>query len=166
MQNKLLKGLMLFVAIIYIGTAHGEQNEWKNLAVFEKGMQEKHTSFMYFENAQSALNNDWSRSEFYQSLNGKWKFIWSRKPKDCETDFYKLDYDNSNWKSINVPGDWQMQGYGVPYYVNSGYPFRKDPPNAPENYNPVGSYVKEFSLPENWQSKEVFLHFGGVNSAF
>lgn len=143
-----------------------QSKEWADPSITEVGRELPHTSFMYFPNAKSALKYKPKQSPFYKSLNGVWKFSWSRKPADRPTDFFKTNYDTSNWDGIKVPGDWQLQGYGVPYYVNIGYPFPNNFPNPPEDYNPVGSYLREFETPAKWKGKQVFLHFAGVNSAF
>ena len=109
------------------------------------------------------------------SLDGQWLFHWSRKPEERPADFYKEDYDVSQWKKISVPGNWQLQGYGTPIYVNMNYPFAKDRPNvtseppkdwtAYENRNPVGSYVTFVDVTKDMLSKNLILHFGGVHSA-
>ncbi len=109
------------------------------------------------------------------SLNGKWKFHWAKDPDNRPTDFYKTDYDVSAWDLINVPGNWQTQGYGKPIYTNITYPFKKDEPHvtgeppkdwfAYENRNPVGSYVTTIDINEEMVGKNIILHFGGVKSA-
>ncbi len=109
------------------------------------------------------------------SLDGLWKFKWSPKPEERPVDFYKTGYDISSWDNIVVPGNWQMQGYGMPIYTNWTYPFKKDQPRVTgeppsyyysfENRNPVGSYVTTFQVsPEN-KDKQFYIHFEGVKSA-
>jgi beta-galactosidase len=143
-----------------------QHNEWKDLSITEAGGEPQHTSFIYYPDIETASKYKPQLSDFYQSLNGTWKFAWSRKPSDRPVDFYKPEYNSDNWNEIKVPADWQLQGYGVPYYVNSGYPFKSDIPNAPEDYNPVGCYLREFEIPDSWIAKQIFLHFAGVNSSF
>jgi beta-galactosidase len=109
------------------------------------------------------------------SLNGTWKFKWSPDPTLRPVDFYKTDYSIADWTNILVPGNWEMQGFGTPIYININYPFQKDPPRVtsepPKNFtsyfqrDPVGSYCTTFQVPENWNDKLVFLNFGGVQSA-
>ncbi len=162
-----LKNLSLSVLVITSTFVVAAQTpEWNSLQVFESGAEPRHTSFMYYADISQALRDNWQKSSYYKSLNGIWKFHWSRKPSDRPADFYKPGYDFTNWEKIFVPGDWQMQGFGVPYYTNINYPFEKNPPYAPEDYNPVGSYLCEFMVPDDWCGKEIFLHFSGVNSAF
>jgi len=110
-----------------------------------------------------------------QSLNGIWKFNWSPDPQSRPMDFYKENYSTENWDIILVPGNWELQGFGTPIYTNFTYPFKRDPPkitSEPEKSytsflqrDPVGSYITSFSIPENWNKKQVFINFGGVQSA-
>ena len=99
-------------------------------------------------------------------LNGNWKFNWVPKPDDRPVDFYKPEFDVSHWKEIPVPSNWQLHGYGIPIYTNIVYPFKVDPPHIQHDNNPVGSYRRNFTVPEDWNGKEIFLHFDGVKSAF
>lgn len=124
-----------------------------------------HSFSIPYHNKEAAIIGNWESSEYFQSLNGLWKFHWSPNPASRPVSFYKTDYDVSSWDDIKVPADWQMQGYGVPIYTNVKYPFKKNPPYIPEEYNPVGSYVRNFSLPKDWHGKEIIIHFGAVNSA-
>ena len=133
--------------------------------VFNVGQRRPHANFIPFSSVESLLNNKKTDSPFYQSLNGKWKFHWVRKPADRPKDFFKRDFDTSNWNEINVPSNWEIEGYGVPIYVNDRYPFPKNPPFIPEEYNPVGSYQKTFTVPENWDKRQVFIVFEAVKSA-
>ncbi len=160
---------LLLIVVTFLGVAEsskGQSSEWNDLSIYEVGTEPKRTSFMYFPDRHSALSYDTERSSFYKSLNGTWQFSWSRKPADRVPDFYRADYDAGSWKSINVPGDWQFQGYDVPIDFNMGYAFERNVPFAPQNYNPVGQYLRDFEVPTEWKGQLVFLHFAGVNSAF
>ena len=109
------------------------------------------------------------------SLDGCWKFHWSKNPESRIMDFYRTDYDVSSWASIIVPGNWQMQGYGKPIYTNVTYPFKKDAPRVMgepdknwysyEHRNPVGQYVRDIEVNKDMLGKSLILHFGGVGSA-
>ncbi len=109
------------------------------------------------------------------SLDGQWFFHWSRNPEERPVDFYKEDYDVSQWDKITVPGNWQTQGYGTPIYININYPFVRNRPSvtteppkdwtAYENRNPVGSYVTFVDVTKEMLSNNLILHFGGVHSA-
>jgi len=110
------------------------------------------------------------------SLDGQWQFHWSKDPESRIVDFYKSDYDTSDWGTIAVPGNWQLQGYGTPIYTNISYPFKRDEPRvtseppadwtAYENRNPVGQYVTQIEVTREMLKQNLILHFGGVHSAF
>ena len=140
--------------------------DWENPAVTGINRLPARTWSFPYPNERLAARKELNAAENYRSLNGLWKFHWSEHPGNRPINFYKPDFDLSNWKAIPVPADWQMHGYGVPIYTNITYPFPKDPPHIPHDYNPVGSYVRTFHLPASWTGKRIVLHFGGVNSAF
>jgi len=110
------------------------------------------------------------------SLDGHWRFNWTKTPYEQPADFFKKSFDDSAWKLFPVPGDWEMNGYGTPIYSSSGYTFKINPPyvmgEPKKNYtafverNPTGCYRRTFSVPQSWSGKEVFLRFGAVSSAF
>lgn len=109
------------------------------------------------------------RSSLLLNLNGDWKFNWVNSPKDKPDGFFKEEYNCSSWDSIDVPSNWQMRGFGKPIYVNSQYPTSvntKKIPSIDMEYNPVGSYRREFNIPDDWNGKTIILHFAGVKSAF
>jgi beta-galactosidase len=138
----------------------------ENPGMFAENQEPTHVPLMPFISTQQALQNDWSQSANYLSLDGKWKFNWSVNPYESPADFYQTDYDVSDWNEINVPGVWQTQGYGWLMYRNIAHEFSPfDPPHVPDDINPVGSYVREFTVADNWNGKQVFLHFEGVKSA-
>ena len=110
------------------------------------------------------------------SLDGRWKFHWAKDPESRPVDFYKDNFDVSGWDEITVPGNWQLQGFGKPIYVNMQYPFHRDRPKvtgepakdwyAYDHRNPVGLYVTFVDVTKEMLSKNLILHFGGVHSAF
>ena len=122
------------------------------------------------------LPSKWKECKEIVSLDGQWKFHWSKDPESRPADFYREDYDVSQWDKITVPGNWQLQGFGKPIYVNMQYPFHRDRPNvmgepnkdwyAYDHRNPVGSYVTFVDVTKEMLSKNLILHFGGVHSAF
>ena len=81
-------------------------------------------------------------------------------------EFYKDNFDVSQWEDINVPGNWELQGFGIPIYTNLIYPFPADPPYISHDWNPVGSYKRTFMVPDSWKGRQVFLHLGGFVMAF
>ena len=141
--------------------------DWENPLVFDVGKEPPHATMTVYPHVPPALRGDRSASPYYVSLGGKWQFHWVPKPADRPVDFYKTDFDAGDWDEIPVPSNWQMHGYGIPIYVNIRYPFSPaKPPKIPHDDNPVGSYRRTFTLPEDWAGRHVFLHFEGVDSAF
>ncbi len=140
--------------------------DWEDPGVIGLNKEPGHCTLVPYASVENALKCRRENSTFYRSLNGKWKFNWVRKPADRPTDFHKSEYDVSDWAEIPVPSNWQMHGYGQRIYLNTLYPFPANPPHIPHDYNPVGSYRREFTIPGDWDDREVFLHFDGVKSAF
>ena len=116
-----------------------------------------------------ATENNPELSSRYLSLNGYWKFNWAKHPASRPVEFYQSDFSVDDWDSYPFH-KLQLHGYGIPIYVNIPYPFSFDstptPPDVPDNDNPVGSYKRTFMLPENWDGKDITLHFGGVKTCF
>lgn len=135
-----------------------------------------HATLMPYSNLQEALIAKRHASSLCQSLNGQWKFNWVPTPEKRPVDFYKPDFDVSAWKEIPVPSNWEVQGYGTPFYRNLGYTIQKDFPHVmsepDKKYtsfverNPVGSYRREFNIPETWTGRRNFITFDGVDCAF
>ncbi len=140
--------------------------DWENPGMIGRNKEPAHATLMPYPDKETAVRCDRFQSEFCRSLNGNWKFNWVGKPADRPKDFYKPDFDVGSWEEIPVPVNWQMAGYGIPYYLNHPYVFEKNPPHIPHDYNPVGSYRREFEVPANWGGRPVFVHFDGVDSAF
>lgn len=138
----------------------------ENPGMFSENQEKTHVPLIPFSSTEMALQNDWEKSADYISLDGKWKFNWAANPCEAPSDFYKENYDVSQWAEIHVPGDWQMQGYGWDIYRNEPLEFNPyNPPRVPDDINPVGSYRTSFTLGKSWNEKQVFLHFDGVKSA-
>lgn len=139
--------------------------DWENPQVVGRNKERPRATFFAFSNRQNALQNDQTKSPHFRSLNGTWKFHFVKKPSERPVDFYKEDYDVSQWNEISVPGNWELQGFGTPIYTDVEYPFPSNPPLIPHDYNPVGSYRRDFEIPANWINRQVFLHFGAAKSA-
>ncbi len=140
--------------------------EWENPQIFEINREEPHAAFYRYTSEDDALKYEgFNHSDLYQSLHGTWKFFWVKKPAERPEYFYREDYSVDDWTDIEVPGNWELQGHGIPIYSNSAYLFPINPPFVDHNYNPVGSYKREFTIPETWEGKDVFIHFAGVRSA-
>ena len=146
--------------------------EWHDLQVNEINRLPLHTlHFAYDPNdfpGTGAEYLDKKKSMNYMSLDGTWKFNWVANADQRPTDFYKTDLDDSKWKNIQMPGNWEMLGYGQPEYVNVGFGWRghfdQQPPAVPTKDNHVGSYRREINIPANWDGKRVIAHFGSVTS--
>ena len=146
--------------------------EWHDLQVNEINRLPLHTlHFAYDPNdfpGTGAEYLDKKKSMNYMSLDGTWKFNWVANADERPTDFYKTDLDDSKWKNIQMPGNWEMLGYGQPEYVNVGFAWRghfdQQPPAVPTKDNHVGSYRREINIPANWDGKRVIAHFGSVTS--
>lgn len=157
--------IVLLVSLNVLGQSNNK-NDWENPNVFSLNAETPRSLIVPFNSIKSAKTYNNKNSPYYQSLNGLWKFNWSRNTTKRPVDFYKNEYDVSYWNTIKVPADWQMEGYGDPIYVNVNYPFKVDVPNIPVQYNPVGSYKKTFTIPNKWNNRDIILHLGAVNSAF
>lgn len=146
--------------------------EWHDLQVNEINRLPLHTMhFAYDPNdfpGTGAEYLDKKKSMNYLSLEGTWKFNWVANADERPTDFYKTDLDDSKWNNIQMPGNWEMLGYGQPEYVNVGFAWRghfdQQPPAVPTKDNHVGSYRREINIPSNWEGKRVIAHFGSVTS--
>ena len=156
---------LVILAVPFIIAA--EQNDWENPAVNGINKLAPHATLIPYPDEAGALAGKRELSPYYQCLNGTWKFFFVMKPGDAPQDFYKEDYDIKGWNEIPVPSNWEMHGYDIPIYTNIKYPWVPcEPPYIPHNYNPVGSYKKTFSVPQNWNGRNITLHFDGVQSAF
>ena len=126
-----------------------------------------------FENAETAKAFDKEKSANYFSLNGAWKFNWVKDPNQRPQNFYDLNYDDSKWDNLRIPASWEVNGYGLPIYVNQPYDFaghnlrygKMNPPyDIPANNNPVGSYRRKIMIPAGFKGKQIFLHVGNAKS--
>lgn len=135
-----------------------------------------HSALTPFGSLKEALDGRREKSSFVRLLNGNWKFHWVKRPEQRPAEFYQPSYDVSKWDTIAVPSNWQVLGYGTPYYRNAGYTFQRDWPRVmsepPKDFtayderNPVGSYKRTFEVPAGWNGRQVFLTFNGVDAGF
>jgi beta-galactosidase len=181
---KIIFSLIAISIFSFFGIAQQQMSDWENPKMFNQNKEAAHATLMPFQTVDQALTQKTQQSVYYKSLSGTWKFNWVRKPADRPVDFYKTDYDVSDWDEIPVPANWELQGYGVPIYVNHQYEFADfkapvsdemkfidgrypaNPGKVPSDYNPVGSYRRTFTVPESWDGRQVFVQFGAVKSAF
>lgn len=152
---------LCFLLMSYVSYGQAGNNDWENPELFEQNKEKPHATFMLFDKKQDVAEDDYSRSPYYKSLNGDWKFTYADKYADRVQDFYKTGLDDSKWSNIPVPSNWELQGFGIPIYTNIVYPFPKNPPFIGEN-NPVGTYRKSFTVPDSWEGNEVMLQFGSI----
>lgn len=141
---------------------------WHDLQINEINRVPMHTDFFMYESAAKALAGDITKSSNFLTLHGNWKFNWVENADQRPTDCFGVDYDDSQWKTMPVPGIWELNGYGDPEYVNVGFAWRghfdKQAPEVPTKDNHVGTYRKTINIPAEWTGKQVFAHFGSVTS--
>ncbi len=137
----------------------------ENTDIFELNQEEGHSPLVPFVTAGEALQNNKKAATSYYSLNGTWKFHFAGTPEGTPPDFFMEGYNDSEWDTIHVPSNWEMQGFGDPLFRNVQTPFPPDPPRVPREYNPTGSYRKVFYLPDSWNDREVFLRMEKTASA-
>lgn len=138
-------------------------NPWENHQVYEENKEKAHATFMLYNSADKVKTDQYQSSPYYQSLNGQWKFSYVDKPAVRPMDYGKISFDEKGWSAIEVPSNWELKGFGTPIYTNITYPFPPNPPKVNNNYNPVGTYRKTFTIPQNWDNKEIMLHFGSIS---
>jgi beta-galactosidase len=148
-----------------LGTPGEVRPHWEDPSVVELNKLPARATFFPFEGRDAAKVRDPKASSRYLSLNGQWAFRWVRKPADRLRDFYRPELDDGAWDRIAVPANWEVNGYGVPIYLNSDYPFGANPPFIPHEYNPVGQYRTSFTVPVAWENDRVVLHVGAAKSA-
>jgi beta-galactosidase len=141
-----------------------QKNDWENPLVNGINREPAHSTMYSFDNEKSAKNNNRSESTRFLSLNGTWDFNFSPTPEQSPEGFYKSRV--TGWKTIDVPSNWELKGYGTAIYTNVIYPFKVNPPYIDHADNPVGCYQREFEIPAGWAGMNITLHFGGVSSAF
>ncbi len=141
---------------------------WHDLQINEINRFPMHTDFFVYESAAKALAGDITKSSNFLTLHGNWKFNWVENADQRPTDCFGVNYDDSQWKTMPVPGIWELNGYGDPEYVNVGFAWRghfnEQPPAVPSKDNHVGTYRKTINIPAEWDGKQVIAHFGSVTS--
>ena len=166
-----------FILTFICATAWADNSQpWQDARINEINREPMTAHFLPFISEQAALAQqalpDEKRFEVNPaterriSLNGTWKFLYSKNNDTCPEDFQKPGYNTKKWKDIQVPGSWELQGFDAPIYTDTRYPFPPNPPYVPTDYNPVGAYIHEFTVPEGWEGMDIFLDFEGVESAF
>ncbi|HHE71386.1 MAG TPA: beta-galactosidase, partial [Chloroflexi bacterium] len=167
--------------------------DWDNPSVISRDREPPHVSLVPYRSRPAARERD-LRGAYLRNLNGSWRFRWYHSPGAVEESFPSMEYDDTDWDLVAVPGNWQMQGYGKPIYTNVRYPFPIDPrfteafsrmrhsgkiseralPEealryplvVPHEDNPTGCYRTSFEVPATWVGRQVFIRFEGVDSGF
>ncbi|MGW7551574.1 glycoside hydrolase family 2 TIM barrel-domain containing protein [Streptomyces rimosus] len=138
--------------------------------IFQVNREPARARLIPYGDARTARAGEFHASPYYRSLNGRWRFHWSKNPDERPRDFFAPRYDDSGWDRITVPSNWEIEGYPEPIYLNVKYPWigyeDPQPPHVPHGFNPVGSYRRAFTVPGNWDGRRTLLSFQGVKSAF
>ena len=175
------KHLLLMSALACFAVSNTQAQtftEWQDMSVNAVNTLPKHTTFFGYENEQVAWKGDITQSDNFLSLHGNWRFNWVENADQRPTDFFRSDFNDSQWKDFPVPGIWEVNGYGDPVYVNVGFAWRGhfDMPGkdyyqegkwmmpVPVKDNHVGSYRRKVNIPDSWDGRQVIAHFGSVTS--
>ena len=156
------------------------ENDWENETIFGINKEPGRATMLLYASEKEMKDDEayqkpwlWPNSSLRLMLNGQWQFHWVPTPEKRLKDFYKPNFDASEWRTIPVPSCWEMQGYGTPIYTNVTYPIKNQPPfiRGQEGYtvmkepNAVGSYRRTIKVPASWNGREIYLHFNGIYSA-
>lgn len=171
--------ILTLVLLFTLATVHaGEHNNvpWQDPQVNAINREPMYAHFIPFKTEEAAIQQSklsaplcFTLNEKHErriTLNGTWKFLYSSNPQNSPDGFWKPGYNTRNWKNIQVPGSWELQGFDAPIYTDVSYPFPPNPPYVPTDYNPVGAYIREFTVPADWNGMDIFIDFEGVESAF
>lgn len=166
------KYFLIITSLFTVGVGYSQQLDsiFENPAVQEINRLPMRASYFPYESVIKAQAANIEKSTRFVSLNGLWSFLWKEDYRELPDDFYKADFKDSQWKKIPVPANWEIQGYGIPIYVNASYEFDQKnptPPDIPDDLKQnAGLYRKTFQLPASWKDEKVYLHLGAVKSAF
>ena len=164
-MKRMMKQIWIMAACWLASWMHIQAHEWENQHVNHINREAIHAYFVPYASERSALAAE-GYAERHLSLDGRWKFHFSKNPESRPVSFYEPGFDVSGWSDIEVPGSWELQGFDAPIYTDTRYPFPANPPYVPKDYNPVGSYVTTFEVPDHFNGKDILLRFRGVESAF
>ena len=160
--------ILIAILLLLMDFSLYAQTYWQNPSINELNRLPMHSAFFAYESREKAEVGVKESSVNFMSLNGSWKFNWVEHAWQRPTDFYKVDLNDKGWDYIQVPGLWELDGYGNPLYLNIGYAwknqYKNNPPIVPEENNHVGTYRKEIEIPLSWGKKEIIAHFGSVTS--
>ena len=161
-----IASLVLLLMVLTFTSLEAQINDWENQAVFGINKEKYHVSVIPYANQEMALQREKGKSQFYKLLNGVWKLNYVKTPEDVPENFFKSDFDISKWVKVNVPGSLENQGFSEFYFTNISYPFTANEPKIVHSENPVALYRTTFTLPVDWNKRQTFIDFDGVESAF
>ena len=154
--------LVVLMAVLTVAVSGlARQNEWENPSCIDRNKEQPHACFALYEKADDARTLDYGLSPWVKTLNGRWKFRYAPSVETSLTDFYRTDLQDEEWDEIDVPSNWELQGFGEPIIRNIQYVFSPNPPFIDVD-NPVGTYRTHFTVPSSWEGREVMLHFGSI----
>ena len=162
--------LIIFISVfpVFVTGQTGSRPYYQNELINQENRLPMRAWYQVFPNESTAQTNRWQESSKYLTLNGKWSFHFSENPAGVPSGFSKKSMDTSNWDTITIPSNWEMQGYGYPIYTNEKYDFHNlvdiDPPFVPETYNPTAIYRRSIDIPESWNETDIILHIGAAKS--
>lgn len=166
-----LAKILLFILIPFLSIGQSIAQEkipyWRDINILSVNKEEPRTTFMSYDNTKDALTYKYEDSKYYLLLNGTWKFFYVDGYKDLPADITDTETDTRSWSDIKVPGNWELQGHGIPIYTNHGYEFKPRNPTPPllPDETPVGIYRRDFEIPDNWNGRNIYLHLAGAKSA-
>ena len=172
MNKSKLRQALLAVCLVGLSSpalaaAAGDKKPyWQDIQTVSVNREEPRTDFMTFKDRTSALNSSYEESPNYRSLNGTWKFYFVDSYKQLPANITDPSVDTSDWHDIQVPGNWEVQGFGTAIYTNHGYEFKPrnpQPPQLPEA-NPVGVYRRDIEIPAEWMERDIYLQLAGAKS--
>lgn len=160
-----MKNILLTTLLCMAAFSQAQTNFWENPKIVNEGVEKPRASFVPYQGKSEAKTGDKYNTPFVKTLNGTWRFKFSEKPAERPLDFYKTDYKEYGWSDIEVPSNWEMQGFGIPVYTNIPYIFPKNPPYLDNEDLPIGSYRTTFTVPAGWDDREIILHFESIAGA-
>ena len=168
-MNKLIaKAPLLFIFLLFTANVIAQKGKpWQDPQVNGLNRLPAKASSHSYISQEKAIQGDKKKSSRYQSLNGDWKFQWFPTPEKATKNFENPAFQDADWKTIPVPANWELNGYGTAIYTNIKYPFEPvNAPFTPKDDNPTGLYRTEFEIPTDWSNKQITLTFAGVSSAY
>lgn len=159
-----MKRIVIYCLLLLFGMSHlaAADREWEDPTRYEWNKERPHTDFFIYNSPADAVKDDCGQSPWYQSLNGVWKFVYASSVEQSCKEFYSTALDDSSWERIEVPSNWELQGFGEPIIRNIQYVFSPNPPYI-DVENPVGTYRRTFTVPAGWKDRQVILHFGSIS---